>query len=513
MYDVTMPRLSDSMEEGKIIKWRVAAGQPVHEGDVLAEVESDKAVMELECFHDGRLAEIVHGDGDEVRVGEVIARIAAPSESGGAPAAEKAAPPPAAKKPESAPPAPAKPAAAPVEASVAPVEPSAVPVKPSAVPVKPVVAPAKPSAAPVEAFAAPVEVSAVPVNPAAAPVQPSVPVAAPAEATASPPPPAARPAAEHRVAISPYARKLAEARGVDTARLQGSGEGGRIMARDVETAAGTVTAAPPREKPPQADAGPRPSAAPVASAPSASPSSPRSAADEELPPLEIAEGEADVEDASFRLKTQARRTVAAKHVIPHFYITISVDVTRLLARRAALKEELGASVTHLIMLACLRAIEKHPNVNRSYDRGHVIRWKGVHLGLAIDTDEGLTVAVLRDAQNLPLPEIVSRTSALADRARHGKLTADDRRHATFTISNLGMFDVEHFAPILNPPSAVTLAVASAHDAPVVRDGGLYIGKIMKLTASCDHRMIDGAAAARFLKDLKGLLENPEALVG
>jgi len=405
MYEITMPKLSDSMEEGKIIQWKVSEGQEVHEGDILAEIESDKAAMELECFHAGRVAKIVRGDGAEAPVGEVIAYIASPEEA-------KAAPP----KPEGPKQPPPK-----VEEQ-----------KAEALPVR-------------------------------------------AEAEAPPP--------GRRLTVSPYARKLAEARGIDYTKLKGIGEGGRIMARDVEAAARTPRAE--AEKP---------------------------GAEEDLPPLELAPDEADVEEASFRLRTQARHVTAAKHLIPHFYVTAAVDVTRLLQRRAELKERTGATVTHLVMLACLKSVGRHPEVNRSYDRGHVITWKNVNLGLAVDTDQGLTVAVLAGAQKLSLREIVASATSLAEKARGGRLSPEERRHPTFTISNLGMFEVEEFAAILNPPSSVTLAVASALDAPVIRNGGIYIGKVMRLTVSCDHRIIDGVTASRFLKELKGLLENPDALL-
>jgi len=474
MYEITMPRLSDSMEVGKIIQWKVKPGDPVREGQVIADIESDKAVMELECFHDGRMAQIIRGDGDEVPVGEVIARIAAPGEG--------VAVPPAAK-----------------EAQASPV-----------------------SAAP----------------PAAPPPQ-----QAPAAAPAAP-----APLREGRIAISPYAKKLAESRGIDYTRIQGTGPRGRIMAEDVEQAARALAQAqPPQVVPAPVTAAAHPAAPaadmePLAAAlakrfhlePSAlrgtgpgglivvedvlavlcvrpQPAA-RPPADEELPALEVSEEEAEVEEAPFRLKTQARRVTAAKHVIPHFYVTMGADVTRLLEKRAELKEKLGATVTHLVMLACLRALRRHPQINRTWDRGRIIRWKHVNLGLAVETEQGLTVAVLPQAEDLPLDQIVARTVALAERARQGRLAPDDRRHPTFVISNLGMYGVEAFEAILNPPASVTLAVASALAAPVVRGGGIYVGTVMRLTASCDHRIIDGAAAAKFLRDLKALLENPEKLL-
>jgi len=468
MYEVAMPKLSDSMEDGKIIKWRVKEGDAVHEGDVLAEIESDKAAMELECFHDGRMARVVHGDGAEVKVGEVIAYVAGKDED------LKAAP------------------------------------------------------APDASAAGPRRQSEVAVD----------------QATTVPSPAHAASAAEPRIAISPYARKLAESGGIDYTKLKGSGPHGRIMAEDVEKAAAArapqqpVAAEKPTPRVPAepdveplaaalimrfrldasslAGTGPdglilvedvvaavcgRPAALPAARPP-----------DEDLPPLEVAPDEA-VEDAPYRLKTQARRVTAAKHVIPHFYVTCSVDVTRLLEKRAELKATIGATVTHLVMLACLKALQGHPEINQTYDRGKVIKWKAVNLGFAVQTDQGLTVPVLAKADRLSLAEIVKQVATLTQTARAGKLSPDQRRHPTFTISNLGMFDVEEFAAILNPPSSVTLAVASARPAPVIRNGGIYIGQVMKLTASCDHRIIDGVMAARFLQDLKAILENPDALLG
>jgi pyruvate dehydrogenase E2 component (dihydrolipoamide acetyltransferase) len=467
MYEVVMPRLSDSMEEGKIIKWRVKEGDAVREGQVLAEIESDKAAMELECFHDGRMAQILQGDGAEVAVGQAIAYISG--------AGEEVAP----------------------TTSVAQAE-----VKPAAAPV-------------VQAASKKMEV-ALP---------------------------------EGRIAISPYARKLAESRGIDYTKIKGTGPHGRIMAEDIEQAARAVANA----QPPKVEPAPlKPVAAEVRAAepdmePLASalikrfrvdpatlrgtgphgmilvddvvavlcvrpPAAAKPPADEELPALEVSEDEATVEEASFRLKTQARRVTAAKHVIPHFYVTANADVTRLLERRADLKARIGATVTHLVMLASVKALRVHPGINCTWDRGRIIRWKHVNLGLAVETEQGLTVAVLAEAENLALPEVVRRTTDLAERAREQRLTAEDRRHPTFVISNLGMYDVEEFQAILNPPASVTLAVASAHAAPVIRDGGIYIGKVMRLTASCDHRVIDGVGAARFLQELKRLLENPETLL-
>lgn len=451
MYDVTMPKLSDSMEVGKIIEWKVAEGDEVSEGDSLAEVESDKAVMELECFHDGTVSEIVHGDGEEVPVGEVIAYIAAPGEEGETHEKEEKAEEKPEEK-EEAPEAEKEEAEAGLAAADTAAEEEAE-------------AEEKAPEAEKEAAEAEKEEAEAEEGPAGA---------TKAEAAKE----------AERVRISPYAKKLASKLDVDYTKIEGTGVGGRIMARDVEEAAGghaTLEEARP-------------------------------SADEELPAVEVSDEEAEVEDAPFRLRTQARRVVASKHVIPHFYVTARADVTRLLERKDTLKEEHGASVTHLVMLACLKAIAEVPEVNRSYDRGRIIKWKHVNLGLAIQTDEGLTVAVLPRAEELSLEGLVEKTGPLVERAREGKLKGEDRKHPTFTISNLGMYDVEQFQPIINPPSSVTLAVASALEEPVVRGDGIHIARVMRLTASCDHRMIDGVTAARLLQGITSLLADPDRLL-
>jgi len=425
VYDVTMPKLSDSMETGRIIHWRVKEGDEVHEGDVLAEVESDKAVMELECFADGIVAQIVHGDDKEVRVGETIALIAEKGEE--VPTVVETEPEPEAGK-------------------------------------------ESPPELTEEAEAEPVKAPALLVTPT------------PALGRA------------RHAAISPYARKLAEEGGLDWSTIEGTGPDGRIVAADVQAAMKARKVRPSAPTPP-AEAAPA-----------------RVAPDEELPALQVSEDEADVQEASFRLRTQAQRVMASQHVIPHFYVTRGADVTRLLEMKQDLKDRFGATLTHVVMLACVRALQEHPEVNRAYDRGKIIAWKGIHLGLAVDTEQGLTVAVLRDAQGLSLQEIVERTTALVERARAGKLSADERRHPTFTITNLGMFDVEHFEPIINPPSSITLGVASALPTVLAKDDAMVVGKVMKFTAACDHRIIDGATAARFLQTLRGLLEGPQGLL-
>ncbi len=439
-----MPKLSDSMEEGKIVEWKVEEGAEVRAGDVLAQVESDKAVMDLECFRDGTVVEILKGDGAEVPVGELIARIREEGEEEAEAPAEAEAEEEVEEQEEAEEEAPEEAEAPEAEAEEEEEE----------------EAEAKPRARERRRPIAPAEKPAIP---------------------------------RKRVAISPYAAKIAEQKDIDYTDIQGTGPGGRIIADDIERAAKERTGEQVEEKAPEKPREPTP-------------------ADEELPPLELEEGEAEVEEAPFRLKTQARRVMASQHVIPHFYVTRGVDATELLARKDEVKERYGATVTHLVILACLRALKQHPEINRSYDRGRIIKWNGVNMGIAVDTDQGLTVAVLHDAQDLCLEELAERSGELVERARAGKLNARERSHATFTVTNLGMLDVEHFEPIINPPSSVTLAVASALPAPVVREETIRIGRVMKLTAACDHRIVEGAAAARFLSDVRALLESPDDLL-
>jgi pyruvate dehydrogenase E2 component (dihydrolipoamide acetyltransferase) len=280
---------------------------------------------------------------------------------------------------------------------------------------------------------------------------------------------------------------LAATRRVDLTALTGTGLGGRITVADV------LSAAP--NTPPGLEVRPAPA----------------DRADEELPAVTFSPEEAEAEEVTFYQKAVIRRVVASKHVIPHFYLTKMVNADALLGLQQKEKQGSGATLTHFLMRACALALENHPEANRSYDRGRWIRWKVIHLGLAIQTDAGLVVGVLRDAGEKDLGWIVENTRALVERARQGKLRAPERTNPTFTISNLGAFDVESFSAIINPPSAMTLAVGSVVPAPVVKDGEIGIGRLMHLTLSVDHRVVDGVLAARFLGEVKALLEDPEKL--
>ena len=467
--EVTMPKLTDSMEEGRIVSWKVAVGDRVAEGDVLAEIETDKAVMELESFRSGVVAELVRRDGDVAAGGEVIARIADGAEATKATdSGEQEAENP--------------PAETPVQEATGGAEEE---VSEAAAPA----APEPQDRRGVEARAA---------EPPRAGARDEVPLPgahllAERGGKHSPrPEPPAKPQAQPETAgraaptglkASPRARRLARETGVDLAGLRGTGPEGRITTADVEAAPGGSVShgAPARAEGPE----------------------------EELAPVTFAEGEAEVEEVSFYQKAAVRRVVASKHVIPHFYVARTVRADALRERKEEAGE--GVRVTHLVLRACALALEAFPEANRSYDRGRWIRWKVTNLGLAIQTDAGLVVGVLRGAQGRDLAWIADGARRLVERARQGQLKPEERANATFTLSSLGGFGVESFSAIINPPSAMTLAVGAVRSAPVVEAGRVVPAEVLNLTLSCDHRVVDGVLAARFLGEVAGLLENPARL--
>ena len=435
---VIMPKLSDAMETGKVIKWIKKEGDSVKGGDVIAEVETDKANVEIEAFGSGVLRKIVVGEGGQVPVGNLIGVIAEPSDDISNLAASTPSPPAAAA------PAPAK------------------------------AAPALPA---MESYKSePATTSVVPMSPVPA-----------ATAGAS--------AGGGRVKASPLARKVAAQSGVDLRLVQGSGPGGRIVRRDVE-AAGTAPATAPAVVRPAA-------AAPAAAARPAFVIPPRTGAEFEDQPL------------SPMRAVIAKRMPLSKGPIPHFYVTSEVAMDRAWALRAdlnALEGQPKVSVTDLIIKACALALLKNPGVNAQL-QGQAIRvFHRAHIGIAVALDEGLITPVLRDCDAKPLSQIAFEARDLAERARGGKLRAQEMSGATFSVSNLGMFDVEEFSAIINPPEGAILAVGSVVEKPVAEGGQIRVGRRMKMTISCDHRVMDGAMGARFLQDVKRLLEEPLRLL-
>jgi pyruvate dehydrogenase E2 component (dihydrolipoamide acetyltransferase) len=406
MPDVIMPRLSDTMTEGILVQWLKQEGEPVQRGEVLAEIETDKATMELEAYDSGVLTRIIAAPGSTVPIGQPIAVIG--------------------------------------------------------------------------------EQSAVAVVPAAADVPlavtPSLSAADGVAATAEPAP-WREPPATSTVRTSPLARQLARNHGLDIAGIPGTGPGGRVVRADVETAIAASSGT-----------------APVASAQVHS------------GPVALAEP-ADEQVALTSIRRISAQRLTESAAAPHFYLTSVVNAEPLLAVRTQLNEQLSdsgakVSVTDLLVRACAVALKTHPQVNASWGGDHLVRHARINIGVAVALEDGLIVPVIRDADRKRLSEIAAEAHALAERARAGKLTPDEFSHGTFTISNLGMFGIDHFTAVINPPEAAILAVGAAREEAVVRDGQLVVGTTMKLTLSIDHRVLDGATAAGFLQDLVGLVERP-----
>ncbi len=430
---VVLAKLSPTMEEGTIVKWNKKEGDTVKVGDVLAEIETDKANMEMEALGAGVLRKLLVPAGGKAPVGALIGVIADPSEDIQATLAE------AAKAAPAAAPAPAPAAAAPAPAPAAP-------------------APA-PAAAP---------------RPGAAPA-PSALAAVPSPA----------PVAGGRIKSSPLARAIAAQSNVPLAAVPGSGPGGRIVKRDVE---GYI-------------ASPRPVAA-------ASPAAaPRPAA----PVPTVAPGTA-IPVSSMR-RVIAKRLSESAFTAPHFYVTVEIDMDSAVALREQLirAEEVKLSYNDLVVKACAKALARFPTVNASWTDAAIQTHADVHIGIAVSIPDGLITPVVRNADRKPLVEIAHEIKDLAARARERKLKPEEFAGSTFTISNLGMFDVTEFTAIINPPESCILAVGAVRQQPVVKDGALAVGHRMKVTLSSDHRVVDGALAAQFLAEVRRLLESPVSL--
>jgi pyruvate dehydrogenase E2 component (dihydrolipoamide acetyltransferase) len=447
---IQMPKLSEAMESGKIIKWLKNEGDRVQSGDILAEVETDKADVEMEAFGSGVLRKILVPAGEKAAVGALIGVIADPNDDIGAVVGQAG-------------PAPAAPAAQAASAAKAPAASSEESRRPSTVPPQP--------RREDHAERSP--------SPSRGPEAPARPVA-----PSAPPQPVATGSSDGgRVKASPLARKIAAQSGVDLKLIHGSGPGGRIVRRDVE-AAGSAPAAAAAGGAPQR----------VATAPGV-----------------------DFEDVPLTpmRATIAKRMPLSKAPVPHFYVTSEIAMDQAWELREQLNGLEGQpkiSVNDLVVRACALALLQHPGVNASF-QGEAIRvFHRVHMGIAVALDEGLITPVLRDAHAKSLAQLAVDSRDLAERARQRKLRAQELSGATFSISNLGMFDVADFSAIINPPEGAILAVGSVRKVPVVTDSGLGVGRRMAVTLSCDHRVMDGAMGAKFLQDVKRLLEEPLRLL-
>jgi len=431
--NILMPALSPTMTEGKLAKWHVKVGNTVKSGQVICEIETDKATMEVEAVDEGKIGQIVVPEGAEgVAVNAVIAILLEEGET---------------SVPAGAAPAPApKPAAA----TAAPAAPKPAPAAPAAV------APASGAPAPAA-------------KPAVAP-------------------------SGGRIFASPLAKRIAAEKGLDLSGIRGSGPNGRIVKADVESA-----------KP-----GAAPAAAPVAAG--ASKAAPAAGAQ----PVFVAPGDTRVPHTSIR-KVIARRMLESKQTVPHFYLTVELEIDALLAARQAINavaEKKGAkvSVNDMVIKACAKALRDHPECNASWTEDEMIQYGAVDISVAVATDRGLITPIVRNADMKGLAQIASEMKDLAARAKIGKLKLDEFQGGGFTISNLGMFGINDFAAIINPPQAMILAVGAGEERPVARKGQVVVRTMMSCTLAVDHRVVDGAMGAQYLQTLRAYIEQPAAML-
>ena len=404
---ITMPRLSDTMEEGTVASWLKKVGDTVNEGDILAEIETDKATMEFEAFYNGTLLHIGIQEGDSAPVDSLLAIIGDKDAN--------------------------------VEQAIA---------------------------AATASVSAPVEEveKAAPAAPAvAAPV--AAPVASPVAA------PVAVQNTSGRIIASPLAKCLAEERGIQLATVQGSGDGGRIIKRDIENyqASGSVAFAAPQG-------------------------------------IESVE---EMANSQMR-KTIAKRLGASKFTAPHYYLGVEFDMENAMAFRKQYNAipDTKISFNDIVVKATALALKQHPQVNSRWYDDKIVKHHHVHMGVAVAVDDGLVVPVVKFADELPLPQIGAQVKDFAGRARDKKIAPNEMEGSTFTISNLGMFGIQEFTSIINQPNSAILSVGAIVEKPVVKNGQIVVGHTMKLTLACDHRSVDGATGSLFLQTLKSYIENP-----
>jgi pyruvate dehydrogenase E2 component (dihydrolipoamide acetyltransferase) len=480
---VTMPKLSDTMQEGVIVKWLKKEGDKVQSGDVIAEIETDKANLEMEAYASGVLRKIIKKEGESAPVGELIAIIAEPQEDisdllpgGEGPKTTKEAESPTPKR------------------GVGEVEKPGEMVETEQE--------KRTQVKEVEEFGEPetikegerekkrhlqVIMKGGRTDEMEAAKKPEVQSAEELTEMEGAP--------EH-IKASPMARRMAKNLGLDLSQIKGSGPLGRVIKRDIEMfmeRAEKVPAyepeRPPRLVPGKIEITPE---VPVAAAPA----------------------EFEEKELSMMRKTIARRMAESKGPVPHFYITSEIDMGKAIEFRKLvneLEEDLKISFNDLIIKAVAKALMKYPQLNASFIGDKIRVYKGIHIGVAVALEDGLITPVIRNCEVKSLGQIAREAKDLAEKARSKKLKPEEYTGGTFTISNLGMYDVENFAAIINPPEGAILAVGSIQEKPVVVEGQIRIGHRMKVTLSCDHRVTDGATAAKFLQELKKILENPMTL--
>lgn len=399
---IAMPKLSDTMEEGIILKWVKKEGESVKQGEIIAEVQTDKAEMELEAYDSGVIRKIFVQEGKGAAVGKPIAIIGTASEDISALLADTSSPA-------------AGHSAAPIAASVTKVP----------------------------------EIAAV-------------------SAGASSPTPSV---SDARIKASPLAKAIAVQNKIDLASITGSGPMGRIVKKDLETSLSKGSAFQPR---------------------------PYVAGTSQEFPL------------SMMRKTIAKRLTESKTTAPHFYLTFEVDMKRAIDLRTSVNSDGNAKISYndIIVRACAFALRNHPRVNSSFAGDKIIQHGAINVGIAVALDDGLITPVIRNADMKSLFEISDESRILATKAREKKLKPDEFSGGTFTVSNLGMYGVQDFSAIINPPEGAILAVGAIVEKPVVENGHIVIGNRLQLTLSCDHRAVDGAVGAQFMQEVKLILENP-----
>ena len=422
---VTMPRLSDTMEEGTVASWLKKVGDEVEEGDIVAEIETDKATMEFESFYSGKLLYIGIQEGESAPVDSVLAVIGPDGTN--------------------------------VEAALNSVSSDAV-------------TESKETAAPE---------AAIETEPAKE--------AATTQSTNE----------GGRIFVSPLARKMAEDKGINLSDVKGTGENGRIIKRDIENYT-------PVEKP---------TAPPVVETPEKPVAQP--AATSYVAPF-VPAGEESFEEVknSQMRKTIAKRLGESKFTAPHYYLTIEVDMGNAMASRSQINSlpDTKVSFNDLVVKACAMALKKHPQVNTTWNTNTTRYNHHVNIGVAVAVEEGLVVPVLKFTDQMSLTQIGANVKELAGKARNKKLTPQEMEGSTFTVSNLGMFGIQEFTSIINQPNSAILSVGAIVQKPVVKNGEIVVGNTMKVTLACDHRTVDGATGAQFLQTLRAYLENPVTML-
>jgi pyruvate dehydrogenase E2 component (dihydrolipoamide acetyltransferase) len=447
MSEVNMPRLSDTMQEGTIAHWLKKPGDAIKKGDTLAEIETDKATMDLEAFDAGVLEQVLVQEGETVPIGQVVAIIG----SGASVQSQKQ----------------------PVAVAGRPINDQG---QPANIRVEPV------EVAPKPAQAAQSVTASEPLTPSGVDGNGNI---------------------DGRIKASPLARRMAEEHHIDLARVRGTGTNGRIVRDDIEDALEQQT--------PTSSAAPAPVSAALPT-----PSQPQQEAavarQTTLPP------DAEVKPLSRVQAIIARRLTEAKQTIPHFYVSSEIDMTETLLMRQTFNASAGeggvkVTVNDLIVKAAALALETFPEVNSSFKDGQIVRHKHINVGIAVDVPSGLVVPVIRDANVKGVRSIARESKALIEKARNNKLAPNDLEEGTFSVSNLGMMDVTEFIAVINPPQAAILAIASTRQQFVPVDGQPVIRDLMTVTLSADHRILYGAAVARFLQEVKRLLQHPYSLLG